>query len=104
MSKRFSRIASLMGLVLLAPAPADAASRTYCLCKGKESGRLHHRFACEYHFKKQGRWPAVGAPSVASAACTGEERAQFKTYLCVESRCTYEYVRFSPSKVPLGTK
>jgi hypothetical protein len=74
------------------------------LCKGKESGRLHHRYACEYHFKKSGRWPAVGAPTQVSSACTGEEIAQFKTYLCVESRCTYEYVKSSDTKVPLGAK
>ncbi len=104
MLERTALTAGLLGLALLAPSPAGAASRTWCLCKGKESGRLHHRFACEYHFKKQGKWPAVGAPSQASAACTSEERAQFKTYLCVESRCTYEYVKASAAKVPLGAK
>ena len=81
--------------------PASAASRTWCLCQGKESGRLHHRFACEYHFKKPGKWPAVGAASKAGG-CSQQEWAQFKTYLCVGGGCTYEYIRASESKVLLG--
>ena len=83
-------------------APAMSASRTWCLCNGKESGRRHHRFACEYHFKKPGNWPAVGTPSK-TGSCTKQEWAQFRTYLCVSGgNCTYEYVRASASKVPLS--
>lgn len=96
-------VAIAAALVALASAaiPASAASRTWCLCQGKESGRLHHRFACEYHFKKPGKWPAVGEFSK-TGGCSREEVAQFKTYLCVSGGCTYEYVRSSDSKVPLG--
>jgi hypothetical protein len=89
-------------LSMLYASPSMAASRTWCLCDGKESGRLHHRFACEYHFKKPGKWPAVGQTSK-TGGCTKQEIAQFKTYLCVSGgNCTYEYVRSSPSKVPLS--
>ena len=96
--------AGILGAAVLGPAPADAASRTPCLCAGKETGRYHHRFACEYHFKKAGKWPANSAPTQPDAACAPEEWAQFKTYLCVENRCTYQYVKFSTAKVPLGAK
>lgn len=94
-------LAALAVTFALAPRPVDAASRTWCLCQGKESGRLHHRFACEYHFKKPGKWPAAGAASK-TGGCSREEWAQFKTYLCVKDACTYEYIRASDSKVPRG--
>jgi hypothetical protein len=93
-----------LALVPLSTQPVEAASRTTCLCQGKESGRLHHRFACEYHFKKPGRWPA-SAPSTLASGCTRQEWVQFKTYLCVKGgQCTYEYVRSSSSKVPLDAQ
>lgn len=82
-------------------ASASAASRTWCLCQGKESGPLHHRYACEIHFKKPGKWPATGQASK-TGGCTTQESAQFNTYLCVAKGCTYEYIRASDSKVPLG--
>jgi hypothetical protein len=104
MLKNVALAVGFLGCTVLGFGSADAASRTPCLCKGKETGRYHHRFACEYHFKKPGKWPAGAAPSQPEAACAPEEWAQFKTYLCVESRCTYEYVKFSPAKVPLGAK
>lgn len=91
---------AILASMLVDIAPAFAASRTWCLCQGQESGPLHHRFACEIHFKKPGKWPATGAPS--KGGCTVQESAQFKTYLCVSRGCTYEYIRASDSKVPLG--
>lgn len=92
---------ALFAIALIDIAPASAASRTWCLCQGKESGPLHHRYACEIHFKKPGKWPATGAASK-TGGCSMQELAQFKTYLCVGRGCTYEYIRASDSKVPLG--
>lgn len=104
MLKRAFCVAGFLACAVFASAPADAASRTTCLCNGKETGRLHHRFACEFHFKKPGKWPPGGAPSQPEAACTVQEWAQFKTFLCVQDRCTYQNVLFSTAKVPLGAK
>jgi hypothetical protein len=73
MFKRAFCAAGFLASVVLASAPVVAASRTPCLCKGKETGRYHHRFACEYHFKKPGKWPAGAAPSQPDAACAPEE-------------------------------
>jgi hypothetical protein len=89
MSMRLSicALAALAFSLLVPSTPADAASRLWCQCAGKQSGRLHHRFACEYHFKKPGRWPAVGPSS--GTGCSADEWRQFRTYLCVGSGCTY---------------
>ncbi len=97
-------LAAAVGAAALSPfiaaSTAHAASRTTCLCDGKEKGRLHHRFACEYHFKRPGNWPAGGGP-VPKGGCTKQEWVQFKTFLCVKDGCTYRYIRYSPTVVPL---
>lgn len=100
--KALGLVAAAVFIAAALPAKsAAAAARTWCLCQGKESGRLHHRFACEVHFKKPGRWPATGA-APATGGCSRQEWAQFKTYLCVGSGCTYEYIGASESKIPVG--
>jgi hypothetical protein len=100
----FARVALLV--VALAPTQALAAASTTCLCRtddGKAFRELtlrHHRWACDYHlgYVKSSEPPEKGDRVVtkvrpSTETCNIEEVVQFKTYLCMESGCSYAYVR-----------
>jgi hypothetical protein len=101
-------VALALAIFVLPSNPAEAGSRLTCLCNGKESSRIHHNRACEIHFKRKFKITVTGTGAETARTsrpeppCTVEEWAQFRSYLCVQDRCTYPYVGSSTIKVPLA--
>jgi hypothetical protein len=95
-----SVIAASFGLIAVSAQPAEAGTRIRCVCaNGKAKSWIHHNRACEIHFKKP--HTKLSKPKNPSDACSHQEWAQFRTYLCVTAGCTYPYVKASADAVPV---
>ena len=87
-------IATVLAGAVLTSSPADAGMRITCYCAdGKQKSWIHYNRACEVHFKKP--HTTLAKPKNPADVCTEHEWAQFRTYLCVKSLCTYPHVKAS---------
>jgi hypothetical protein len=106
------RIVGILALVMatLLSGRAEAAAGTTCVCRTDDAKAFreltlrHHRWACDYHlgYIKSSQPPQPGDRVVtklrpATETCNMEEVVQFKTYLCMQSGCTYAWVRSTAS-------